>query len=118
MLFLKRKPISLSKLNQMKNYEPTLSQVMNKLKNEGYITEFNLRTDCLDCDSGKLKLAPEDFQIDKFYRFEGQSDPGDNAILYAVSSERHNIKGVLVNAYGIYSEPMTNQMLKKLTIAS
>lgn len=101
----------------MEKHNPTLSQVMNRLKKEGYTKEFNLKTDCLDCDSGKLIVSPEDFQIDKFYRFEGHSDPADNSILYAISSEKHNIKGVLINAYGIYSEPLTNEMLSKLSIA-
>ena len=54
--------------------------------------------------------------VDKYFRFEGASNPSDSAILYAISSDSKNLKGVLVNAYGIYSEPLTDEMLEKLEI--
>ncbi|WP_431134746.1 phosphoribosylpyrophosphate synthetase [Psychroserpens mesophilus] len=97
----------------MKNYS-TLSVTMNRLKADGYNIDFNLSGYCIHCPSEQLKLSPSEFQIDKFFRFEGQSDPADGAILYAISSEKYNLKGVLVNGYGIYSEPLTNEMLAKL----
>lgn len=93
---------------------PTLSGVMQRLKTEGYTEDFNLDAECIHCKNGLFKLYPSDFQIDKHFRFEGESDPGDAAILYAISSEKYGVKGVLVNGYGIYSEPLTDKMLAKL----
>ncbi len=92
----------------------SLSQVMNSLKKKGYTEDFNLKPDGLDYDKGKLHLAPDDFVIDQVYRFEGESDPGDEAILYAISSEKHLLKGILVNGYGIYANTLTDVMAKKL----
>ncbi len=92
----------------------TLSQTMNDLRKEGYVEDFNLQQNCLECRSGQFKVFADEFKIDKFYRFEGESNPSDSSILYAISSDKHKIKGVLVNAYGIYSEPVTDEMLKKL----
>ncbi len=97
----------------MKDY-PTLSGTMNQFKADGYTVDFNLSNNCIHCPGEQLKLSPSEFQIDRFFRFEGQSDPADGAILYAISSEKYNIKGVLVNGYVIYSEPLTNEMLAKL----
>lgn len=94
----------------------TLSEKLNELKSIGYTEDFNLMEDCIDCRSRKLRINPADFQIDKYYRFEGQSDPGDAAVLYAISSDKHNIKGVLVNGYGVYSDSLTDDMLEKLKI--
>lgn len=94
---------------------PTLSGTMTRLKEEGYTEDFNMDAECIHCQNGLFKLRPSDFQIDKYFRFEGESDPGDSAILYAISSEKHGLKGVLVNGYGIYSEPLTNEMLEKLS---
>jgi hypothetical protein len=48
------------------------------------------------------------------YRFEGESDPSDEAILYAISSEKHGLKGLLVNGYGVSSDPLTEAMVSKL----
>src|SRR3954465_338952 len=81
------------KTSPMKTPMTPLSEVMNELRKRGYTEDFNLRTDCLDCQQGQFLLYPEDFQIDKYYRFEGESDPADQAILYAISSEKFGLKG-------------------------
>jgi hypothetical protein len=98
----------------MKNYLTTLSEVMNELRKRGYTEDLNLRSDCIHCKDGKLVLHPDDFTIDRFYRFEGESDPADQAILYAISSEKHKLKGVLVNGYGTSADPLTDAMVRKL----
>ena len=46
--------------------------------------------------------------IDKVYRFEGDSDPADEATVYAISSPKYGIKGVPVNGTGIYTDEMTD----------
>jgi hypothetical protein len=94
----------------------TLSETMNELRKEGYVEDFNLQQNCLECRNGQFKIFAEEFKVDKFFRFEGDSNPSDAAILYAISSDTHQLKGVLVNAYGIYSEPVTDEMLQKLEI--
>ena len=92
----------------------TLSQTLNELKKKGYTIDFNLKEDCIDCQQGQIKLSPADFQIDEYFRFEGPTDPADSAIVYAISSPKYNLKGVLVNGYGIYSSALTNEMVEKL----
>ncbi|AWM35277.1 phosphoribosylpyrophosphate synthetase [Hymenobacter nivis] len=92
----------------------TVSEVLNALKEEGYTVDFNLQGNCLVCHGNALQLSPDEFLLDKHYRFEGLSDPGDGAIVYAISSARHGIKGTLVNGYGISSEAMGADMVKAL----
>ncbi|HTO36757.1 MAG TPA: hypothetical protein VLZ72_10990 [Flavobacterium sp.] len=87
---------------------------MAKLKADGYTEDFNLDAECIHCQNVLFKLYPSDFKIDKYFRFEGESDPRDASVLYAISSEKHGLKGLLVNGYGIYSESLTNEMLEKL----
>jgi hypothetical protein len=99
----------------MKTYE-TLSQALNGLKAEGYVEDFNLEPFCIECQSLQLQLHPSDFTIDKFYRFEGASNPGDNSIVYAISS-KDGLKGTLVDAYGVYSNNLNDEMIQKLQIA-
>jgi hypothetical protein len=98
----------------MKTEMTTLSQVMSVLRERGYTEDFNLKQDYIECPNGKCFMYPEEFSIDKVYRFEGESDPADQAILYAISSEKYNLKGVLVDGYGGSSEPLSHRMLKKL----
>lgn len=101
------------KYRTMKPYV-TLSETLNDLRKQGYVEDFNLQQNCLECRNGQFKVFADEFKVDKYYRFEGDSNPSDAAILYAISSDKHQLKGVLVNAYGIYSEPVTDEMLQKL----
>ena len=98
----------------MENYE-TLSQAITALEQQGYTEDFNLKENCLECIAGKKDLLPHEFEIDKSFRFDVNEDPSDQAVLYAISSAMHNLKGLLVNGYGIYSEQASNEMLEKLT---
>jgi hypothetical protein len=92
----------------------TLSETMNELRKDGYVEDFNLQQNCLECRDGQFKIFVDEFKVDKFYRFEGESNPSDAAILYAISSDKHQLKGIIVNAYGIYSEPVTDELVRKL----
>ena len=93
----------------------TLSETMETLRKEGYTEDFNLKENYLDCQGGKYQIMHHEFEIDRFFRFEGETDPADESILYAVSSHKYNLKGVLVNAFGIYSDPIADEMIKKLS---
>jgi hypothetical protein len=94
----------------------TLSEAIAELKKEGYTEDFNLEHDSLICKDGTIKILKDDFVVDKFFRFEGDSDPADEAILYAISSPKNKVKGVLVNGYGLSAEPIANEMVEKLKV--
>jgi hypothetical protein len=98
----------------MKNYG-TPSEATNDLRLRGYTEDLNLHPDHIHCQSMNLQLHPEDFTIDEFYRFEGMSNTDDNSIVFAISS-KNGIKGVLVDAYGVYAESLSEAMIQKLKI--
>ena len=93
----------------------TLSEAMNDLKKRGFTIDFNLSYDFIVCHDTPITLMPGEFEIVEVYRFEGATNPSDSAILYGIES-KHGEKGVLVNAYGIYSDPVSDEMVKKLVI--
>ncbi|MEO6830905.1 MAG: phosphoribosylpyrophosphate synthetase [Chitinophagaceae bacterium] len=80
----------------------SLSLAVNDLIKRGYTTDFLLQEDkeCLLCSNNSLELSPEDFTIDEVYRFEGISDPADESIVFAISSEKHGVKGLVINGFG------------------
>ncbi|MBC6369076.1 phosphoribosylpyrophosphate synthetase [Algoriphagus sp. AK58] len=96
----------------MENFEPTLVETLEKLRKEGYTEDFNIRFDSLIC--GDVCLLPHQFEVDKTFRFEGNTNPSDEAILYAISSLDGELKGVLVNSYGVYADEITEEMVDKL----
>lgn len=97
----------------MKYYE-TISAAVNGLEARGYTLNLNLQVTHLHHRESNLSLHPEDFHIDEVHRFEGETDPGDAAVVYAVSSEKYNAKGVLVDGYGISAGAVSPEILAKL----
>jgi hypothetical protein len=91
----------------------TVSEAINDLKKRGFDVDFNLQENCIVCHNDKFNV--EDFEITEVYRFEGNTDPSDEAIVYAIES-KNGKKGVLVNGYGISADAMDAEMAKKLSI--
>jgi hypothetical protein len=102
----------------MKTDYGTLSQTINGLKEEGYTRDFNIQQDCLVCQETKTELSPDEFEIDGVFRFEGESNPDDEAVLYAISSTKDGSKGVLVNGYGVSADDASAELVKKLNTHS
>jgi hypothetical protein len=91
----------------------TVSEAVNGLKKRGFSLDFNLDENCLVCAAGKYKAS--DFSIVEVHRFEGNTDPADEAVVYGIESNNGQ-KGVLVNGYGISAESMGDEMAKKLSL--
>ena len=97
----------------MKTYN-TLSEAIADLQTKGYTYDLNLKQDCVECKALNQKMLADEFEIDQAYRFEGDTSPDNSSILYAISSEKFNLKGLLVDAYGIYADPLNEELIQKL----
>lgn len=78
----------------------TLSQVMEKLRQRGIDKELRMN------DHGEMRLENSDKKYEsselvilKTYRFEGDSNPDDNAVLYVVKDSLGN-HGMIIDSYG------------------
>ncbi len=100
---------------QDKEEERSLVNVENKLTKDGFTQDFSVadgRLHTMDPVTTKT-YAPEEVTIVDFYRFEGESNPDDTSILYAI--EAHDgVKGTLASAYGVYADTDTDDFLKKV----
>ena len=94
----------------------TVSEAINDLAKRGYTTDFKIHAENekLICQKTFVQLSPDDFEIDETYRFEGETDPGDEMIVFAISSKKNNMKGVLVNGFGTYADLSTSKIVEKL----
>jgi hypothetical protein len=93
----------------------TVTEAIKGLKQRGYSIDFNLEFDKISCPDIPVSLAPSEFEITEMYRFEGNSDPADEAVVYAIES-KHGQKGVLVNGYGISADSLGAEMMQKLSM--
>lgn len=93
------------------NYAP-VAIALKELHEKGYTLDFNLQENCLVC--GNIRLQADDFVIREVYRYEGDSDPGDEAVVYGIESHE-GIKGVLVTGFGASEDDsMMELILSKL----
>lgn len=94
----------------------TVVEALNGLKTEGYTTNFNIAFDRIICSEKKNMLNPDEFEITQVFRFEGETNPGDEDVVYAIESKDGKLKGVLTSAYGIYADTVSAELLQKLSM--
>jgi hypothetical protein len=98
--------------NEMdKEHMKTLSSCINSLLASGYATQFKAIKHGLKSLTTEKIYAPGEIKITNFYRFEGESDPSDSSILYAIETNSGE-KGTLTDAYGAYSDPHVAKFIK------
>lgn len=91
----------------------TLTQLVNKMVKDGYADSFKVTTRGLYSCAKSRYYRPEQVRIINFYRFEGQSDPGDNTIMYVVETS-DGVRGTLIDAYGTYSDGSVNKFIAEV----
>jgi hypothetical protein len=117
----------------MKSYD-TVTEALQGLKSKGYSIDFNIAFDKLICSKNEIELTPAAFEITEVHRFEGDTNPDDEDVVYAIESKdtcpdgssgracpddpvgRGKIKGTITSAYGLYAESVSNEMIQKLTM--
>jgi hypothetical protein len=92
---------------QMYHYA-TVSKALEELKEKGFTIDFNLQED-------RIKANYQDFEIVEIYRYEGESDPGDEATVYGIKSNDGQM-GVFVAGYGAFEENSAAKLLDTMSI--
>jgi hypothetical protein len=78
----------------------TVTEAVNLLTSEGYTANFGVEDGKLHCgDCGELQ-DPSLAEIDRIFRFEGASDPDDEAIVLGIRCPHCDRLGVIVAGYG------------------
>jgi len=70
---------------------------------QGYTDNFKVIDQRLKSLQTGYFYKPEDIHVLNFFRFEGASNPDDNAILYVIETKDGN-KGTLVDGYGVSAD--------------
>ncbi|GGD92241.1 phosphoribosylpyrophosphate synthetase [Planktosalinus lacus] len=91
----------------------TLSEAIKDFQSKGYTENFNLLEDHIESRSLKKKWTADELIVDKYYRFEGESNPSDNSILYVIKTT-DGTKGLLVDSYGAQRGGVSSEMIQKL----
>lgn len=88
----------------------SVSKALQELKELGFVFDFNI-------NNSEFKSNPHDFEIVHIYRYEGDSNPDDEATVYGIRSKsKSDKKGVFVSGYAANSESAAARFLIGLSI--
>jgi hypothetical protein len=93
----------------------TVTEAVTELEDAGYTSPFLQRGAelvCLACGTPHPLLVGV---VDAFYRFEGPSDPGDEAIVLGVRCGECGARGTLVSAFGPDADPDAFEHLARIS---
>ena len=92
---------------QMYHYA-TVSQALDELAEKGFTVDFNIQ-------ESRIINSPHDFEIVQIYRYEGESDPGDEAMVFGIKSSTGE-KGVFVAGLSAFTDNSAAMVLNELSI--
>jgi hypothetical protein len=86
----------------------TISEALEELNKKGFTIDYNLQDET-------IKKKPHNYEIEHVYRYEGDSDPDDEAVVYGITSNSGE-RGVYVAGFSANSESEAATVLAKLCI--
>jgi hypothetical protein len=97
----------------MPHYRTPMAVKMEILQEKGFTEEFQITSKGLKAlNSGNI-YKPDDLKILEHYRFEGITNPDDEAVMYAVET-KDGLKGIIVDAFGIYANIELSDFMKNV----
>src|SRR5579875_2514433 len=109
------RPMEYNEANDRLTNMTDMEKVTKKLEADGYTDQYKVEKGKLHDLTNDKKYKPKDVKAVNFYRFEGNSNPDDMSILYAIETSDGR-KGTLSDAYGLYSDDETGEFFQKVEI--
>ena len=78
----------------------TIAATVDRLTRAGYVDWFRSEDGRLRSSKSGCLHGPEAMQVDEVVRFEGETDPADEAIVFALTCKEHGVKGTFTVPYG------------------
>ncbi len=91
----------------------SLTVLTNKMVLNGYDDDFKITDNGLKSLKSEKIYQPDQLNIINFFRFEGQSDPNDNTIMYVIETT-DGLKGTLIDAYGPYADRKLSEFMNQV----
>ncbi len=99
--------------NDLIPHMKSLSMLSNKMVLDGYDNDFKITDKGLKSLKTEKIYQPDQINVINFFRFEGQSDPNDNTIMYVIETS-DGLKGTLVDAYGAYADRKVSEFMSQV----
>jgi hypothetical protein len=90
----------------------TVTEAVEMLHADGYTADFTLEGLAKTCSACGDVHELDHAVIEHQFRFEGPSDPGDEAIVLGVRCPACDVRGVVVSAFGPDADPGLADLLR------
>lgn len=94
----------------------SLRDAIGRLERRGYVESFRAGSRGMlhaAQDDGRT-FAPEDLIIEEVVRFEGPTDPEEQAVIFALRSDDGRVRGTFVTTYGPPVDPNNAAAIERL----
>ena len=92
----------------------TMQHAMTRLEAAGYTGSFRAERGHLRCIACGCRVEPEAVTIDEVVRFEGASDPDEQAALFAISCGECAMKGTYAVVFGPAMPAEDGEVVRRL----
>jgi hypothetical protein len=92
----------------------TMLEALERLTTAGYCDDFRAEPNGLRARIAGNLHRPESLIIEEFVRFEGETDPSEEAIVFALRSEKDMTRGTYTVAYGPGMDLADVEMVNRL----
>jgi hypothetical protein len=96
----------------------TLAISVNRLTESGYTDWFKAEPGGLRAAEAGCLHAPEAMRVDELVRFEGATNPDDEAVVFALECKEHGIQGTYTVPYGAGVPSADAEMVRRLQVAT
>jgi hypothetical protein len=88
----------------------TVLEALDDLREKGFTYDFNLHAE-------DIKTNPHKYEVEHVYRYEGDTDPSEEAVVYGIKSNSGE-KGVFVAGFSANSDDDAARVLSRICMDS
>ena len=92
----------------------SVTEAIVLLEADGYRSEFVAGNGTVTCHGCGRAHSPAQLVVRHTFRFEGDTDPGDEAIVLGVECPECGMRGIIVSSYGPEASPEFLALLDQL----
>jgi hypothetical protein len=94
----------------------TMQEAMQRFERRGFRQGFRAAPKGRLTVDGDVLYEPEELVVEEVARFEGTSDPADEAVLFALRTADGKVRGTFVATYGPQAGPEAIEAVRRLDL--
>jgi hypothetical protein len=92
----------------------TLQDALVRLRAAGFREVLRATPAGFAAESTEEVRPPEELVVEEIVRFEGASEPSEEAVLFALASRDDALRGTFVSSFGPGTDPVAGELMRRL----